>query len=154
MYGNYGYFVDNTKNLCCLDLNTLKMVWTRVLGDDSDVTPVIDEEDGVPYIYIGTEVDNQGGTGKYSGAAYIYKVNVDFYDTDGNAYIVICDSIGQVHLVNAQTGERIKYIQTAKNLGTPEKTSSGINIEASPIVYNGMMVVGTTTGSIFGITIE
>lgn len=238
-YGNYGYFVDNTKNLCCLDLNTLKMVWTRVLGDDSDVTPVIDEQDGVPYVYIGTEVDNQGGTGKYSGAGYIYKINgltgkvewqssepcytfngetsetdqsggcfgnpivgkksisnlvifsfsmtndlaagnkliaydkmlgtkvweynmniysysspVDFYDSDGNAYIVICDSIGQVHLVNAQTGERIKYIQTAKNIGTPEKTSSGINIEASPVVYNGMMVVGTTTGSIFGITIE
>jgi outer membrane protein assembly factor BamB len=238
-YGNYGYFVDNTRNLCCLDLNTLKMVWTVVLGDDSDITPVIDEEDGVPYVYVGTEVDNQGGTGKYSGAAYIYKINgltgkvewqssepcytfngetsetdqsggcfgnpivgkktisnlvvfsfsmtndlaagnkliaydkklgtkvweynmniysysspVDFYDSDGNAYIVICDSIGQVHLINAQTGDRIKYIQTAKNLGTPEKTSSGINIEASPVVYNGTMVVGTTTGSIFGISIE
>ena len=75
VYGNYGYFVDNTQNLCCLDLNSLEMVWTLVLGDDSDVTPVIDEENGVPYVYIGTEVDNQGGTGEYCGAAYIYKVN-------------------------------------------------------------------------------
>ncbi|MBQ1298030.1 MAG: hypothetical protein IIY21_28585, partial [Clostridiales bacterium] len=75
VYGNYGYFVDNTMNLCCLDLNTLEMVWTKVLGDDSDVTPVIDEEDGIPYVYIGTEVDNQGEVGEYCGAAYIYKIN-------------------------------------------------------------------------------
>ena len=91
---------------------------------------------------------------EYNMNIYSYSSPVDFYDTDGNAYIVICDSIGQVHLVNAQTGDRIKYIQTAKNLGTPEKTSSGINIEASPIVYNNYMIVGTTTGSIFGIVIE
>ena len=244
VYGNYGYFVDNTMNLCCLDLNTLQMVWTRVLGDDSDVTPVINEENGIPYIYIGTEVDNQGGTGEYCGAAYIYKVNgltgsvsqedggwqtsescytfngessdsdqsggcfgnpvigkgsisnliifsfsmtnglasgnkvvaydkdlgtkvweynmniysysspVDFYDTEGHAYLIICDSIGQVHMINAETGERITYIQTRRNLGTSDETSSGICIEASPIVYEGMLVVGTTSGSIFGIAVE
>ena len=91
---------------------------------------------------------------EYDMNIYSYSSPVDFYDSDGNAYIVICDSIGQVHMINAQTGDRIKYIQTAKNLGTDEKTSSGINIEASPVVYNGTMVVGTTTGSIFGISIE
>lgn len=238
-YGNYGYYVDNAMNLCCLDLNTMNMVWTKVLDDDSDITPVIEEEGGVPYVYVGTEVDNQGGTGQYTGAAYIYKINgltgetvwqtsepcytyngetsesdqsggcfgnpvvgklnisnlvifsfsmtnglmsgnkvvaydknlgtvvweynmniysysspVDFYDEDGNAYLVICDSLGQVHLINAQTGERIAYIQTVKNTGTAEETSSDICIEASPIVYKGMMVVGTTSGSVFGIAIS
>ena len=235
VYGNYGYFMDNTMNLCCLDLNTLQMVWTKVLGDDSDVTPVIDEEDGIPYVYIGTEVDNQGGTGEYCGAAYIYKINgltgetvwqtsepcytfngessdsdqsggcfgnpiigkgkfsnlvifsfsmtkglakdlgtevwaynmniysysspVDFYDSEGNGYIVICDSIGQVHMIKMEVGipdeeRRITYIQTKRNLGTPDETSSGICIEASPIIYEGMLVVGTTSGSIFGIAVE
>ena len=243
VYGNYGYFMDNTMNLCCLDLNTLQMVWTKVLGDDSDVTPVIDEEDGIPYVYIGTEVDNQGGTGEYCGAAYIYKINgltgetvwqssepcytfngessdsdqsggcfgnpiigkgkisnlvifsfsmtnalasgnklvaydkdlgtvvweynmniysysspVDFYDSEGNAYIVICDSIGQVHLIDACAIDakdlRITYIQTKRNLGQENETSSGICIEASPVIYKGMMVVGTTSGSIFGIAVE
>ena len=72
----------------------------------------------------------------------------------GNAYLVICDSLGQVHLINAQTGERIVYIQTVKNTGTAEETSSDICIEASPIVYKGMMVVGTTSGSVFGIAIS
>ena len=244
VYGNYGYFVDNTMNLCCLDLNTFTMVWTKVLGDDSDITPVIDEEDGIPYIYVGTEVDNQGGKGEYCGAAYIYKVNgltgetvwqssepcytfngessdsdqsggcfgnpivgkgsisnlvifsfsmtsalasgnkvvaydkdlgtvvweynmniysysspVDFYDSDGNAYIIICDSIGQIHMISADTGiddkqRRITYIQTKKNLGQSNETSSGICIEASPIVYEGMLVVGTTSGSVFGVAVE
>ena len=244
VYGNYGYFMDNTMNLCCLDLNTFKMVWTRVLGDDSDVTPLINEENGVPYVYIGTEVDNQGGTGEYCGAAYIYKVNgltgelvwqssepcytfngessdsdqsggcfgnpimgkgkisnlvifsfsmtnglasgnkvvaydkdlgikvweynmniysysspVDFYDSEGNAYIVICDSIGQIHMIRAEAGfdskeRRITYIQTRRNLGKSSETSSGICIEASPIVYEGMLVVGTTSGSVFGVAIE
>ena len=239
VYGNYGYFMDNTMNLCCLDLNTLKMVWTKVLGDDSDVTPMINEENGIPYVYIGTEVDNQGGTGEYTGAAYIYKINgitgetvwqtsescstfngessdsdqsggcfgnpvmgkgkisnlvifsfsmtsglasgnkvvaydkdlgtkvwvynmniysysspVDFYDSEGHAYLIICDSIGQIHMINAETGERITYIQTKKNIGQENQTSKGICIEASPIVYEGMLVVGTTSGSIFGIAVE
>ncbi len=244
VYGNYGYFMDNTMNLCCLDLNTFQMVWTKVLGDDSDITPVINEEDGIPYVYIGTEVDNQGGTGEYTGAAYIYKLNgltgetvwqssepcytfngqssdsdqsggcfgnpiigkgsisnliifsfsmtnglasgnklvaydkdlgtrvweynmniysysspVDFYDSEGNAYIVICDSIGQVHMIRGEAGiddkdRRITYIQTKRNLGQDDETSSGICIEASPVIYEGMLVVGTTSGSIFGIAIE
>ena len=239
VYGNYGYFMDNTMNLCCLDLNSLEMVWTKVLGDDSDITPLINEENGIPYVYIGTEVDNQGGTGEYFGAAYIYKINgltgetvwqssepcytyngessdsdqsggcfgnpvmgkgknsnlvifsfsmtsalasgnkvvaydkdlgtvvweynmniysysspVDFYDSEGNAYLIICDSIGQIHMINAENGERITYIQTKKNLGQSGETASGICIEASPVVYEGMLVVGTTSGSVFGVAVE
>ena len=244
VYGNYGYFMDNTQNLCCLDLNTLKMVWTQVLGDDSDITPMINEENGIPYVYIGTEVDNQNGLGESCGAAYIYKINgltgkiewqnsepcytfngessdsdqsggcfgnpimgkgkisnlvifsfsmtsglasgnkiiafdkdlgtkvweykmniysysspVDFYDSEGNAYIIICDSIGQIHMIRAEAGiedkeRRITYIQTKRNLGQADQTSKGICFEASPIVYEGMVVVGTTSGSIFGIVVE
>jgi outer membrane protein assembly factor BamB len=245
-YGNYGYFMDNTMNLCCLDLNTMEMVWTKVLGDDSDITPVIDEEDGIPYVYIGTEVDNQGGTGEYSGAAYVYKINgltgetvwqtsepcytyngetsetdqsggcfgnpiigkgnisnlvifsfsmtkglasgnklvaydkdlgtvvweynmncytysspVDFYDEKGNAYIIICDSLGQIHMIDASANNalsneerRITVFQTVKHSGTSEESTSGICIEASPIVYEGMLVVGSTSGSVFGIAIS
>lgn len=243
IYGNYGYYMDNTMNLCCLDLNTFTMVWTKALGDDSDVTPVIDEENGIPYVYIGTEVDNQGGTGQYCGAAYIYKINgltghtewqssepcytynaevsdsdqsggcfgnpiigkgkisnliifsfsmtkglasgnklvaydkdlgtvvweynmniysysspVDFYDSEGHAYLIICDSIGQIHMIDPEATDdndrRMVVLQTKKNLGQSSETSSGICIEASPIVYEGMLIVGTTSGSVFGIAVE
>ena len=240
VYGNYGYFVDNTSNLVCLDLNTLHMVWCVVLGDDSDVTPAVSEENGIPYVYIGTEVDNQGGTGQYCGAAYVYKINgltgeiiwqtsepcytfngetsetdqsggcfgnpiigknsisnlvifsysmtkglmsgnklvaydkdlgtkvweydmniysysspVDCYDASGQAYIVIGDSIGQIHLVSATSTEcrRLTYLQCSRNIGTNSATTSGLTFEASPIVYGNTMVIGTTGGSVFGISL-
>ncbi|MBR2524368.1 MAG: hypothetical protein IKE53_08040 [Clostridiales bacterium] len=238
VYGNYGYFVDNTSNLVCLDLNTLQMVWCVVLGDDSDVTPAISEENGIPYVYVGTEVDNQGGTGQYCGAAYVYKIHgltgeviwqtsepcytfngetsetdqsggcfgnpiigknsisnlvifpfsmtnglmsgnklvaydkdlgtkvweydmniysysspVDCYDMSGQAYIVIGDSIGQIHLVSAGASEcrRITYLQCQRNINTNQATGSGLCFEASPVVYGNTMVIGTTGGSVFGI---
>ena len=238
LYGNYGYFVDNTQNLICLDINAMKMVWCRELGDDSDITPVIDEEDGVPFVYVGCEVDNQGAVGEYNGAAYVYKFNgltgeevwqtsescytyngqtsetdqsggcfrnpiigkrsignlvifsysmtngllsgnklvaydktlgtlvweykmniysysspVDIYDSEGNAYIMIGDSIGQIHLIDASNGKRITYIQTARLFKTEGKTSTGVCFEASPVVWGNTAVIGTTSGSIFGIKI-
>ena len=239
VYGNYGYFIDNNSNLICLDLNSLEMIWVFRTDDDSDLSPVISEENGIPYIYIGTEVDYQGGQGSYSGAAYTYKINaltgdevwqtsqpcytyngqtsdtdqvggcvgnpilgkgqisnlvifsyscttdllsgnrivaynrdtgnevwhydmniytysspVDCYDQDGNAYIIICDILGQIHLVNGQTGERISYIQASRNLGTESETSTGVEFQASPVVFNDMMVICTTSGSVFGIRID
>ncbi len=243
VYGNYGYFTDNNSELVCIDLNSMEMVWVLKLGDDTDLTPVIDEETDengirIPCVYIGTEVDNQGGQGEYSGAAYVYKVNgltghiiwqnsvpcytyngetsdtdqtggclgnpiigkknisdlvifsfsmtngltsgnrlvafnktdgttnwtydmniysysspVDCYDENGNAYIAIGDSLGQIHLVNGQSGERITYIQTSRLIGTENETTSGIIFDASPVIYGNMMIIGTKSGSVFGINI-
>ena len=239
LYGNYGYFVDNTQNLVCLDINAMKMVWCVKLGDDSDVTPVVDEENGIPYVYCGCEVDNQGQVGEYNGAAYVYKINgltgeviwqtseacytyngqtsetdqsggcfgnpivgkrtignlvifsysmtngllsgnklvaydktlgtrvwdykmniysysspVDIYDSEGNAYIMIGDSIGQIHLINASNGKRVTYIQTARLFNKEGKTTSGVCFEASPVVWGNTAVIGTTSGSVFGIKIS
>ena len=91
---------------------------------------------------------------EYNMNIYSYSSPVDFYDQEGHAYIIICDSIGQIHMINAEDGKRITYIQTKRNLGKQDQTSSGVCIEASPIVYEGMLVVGTTSGSIFGISVE
>ena len=239
VYGNLGYFIDNNSNLICLDLNTFSMQWVFRTSDDSDISPVLAEENGIPYLYIGTEVDYQGGQGSYSGAAYTYKLNaltgaevwqtsqpcytyngqtsdtdqvggcvgnpivgknsisnlvifsysctndlvsgnrlvaynrdtgnevwhydmniytysspVDCYDQEGNAYILIGDSLGQIHLVNGQTGERITYIQTNQYLGTSDETSNGVEFQASPVVFNDMMIISTTSGSVFGIRID
>jgi outer membrane protein assembly factor BamB len=65
----------------------------------------------------------------------------------------MCDSVGQIHLVNAQTGVRIVYLQTLRNMGTANETKNGLNMESSPIVVNGMIVIGTRAGSIFGVKI-
>ncbi|MCQ2252976.1 MAG: dehydrogenase [Bacteroidales bacterium] len=64
VYKNYGYFCDNGGNILCVNLETLCPVWHFDNKDDSDASIVIDEEDGVPYLYSGCEVDKQGAGGK------------------------------------------------------------------------------------------
>lgn len=240
VYDHYGYCSDNSGNLICVDLNTMKMVWTRQLDDDSDVTPVIEEENGRVYLYTGTEVDWQRSDElNYMGASYTYKIDamtgeevwqtsqscytkngedkgddvnggmlgtpiigkksisnlvifaysmtnglysgnrlvaydketgdvvwqyqmnlyswsspVDCYDAEGNAYIVICDSGGQIHLVDGKTGQRITYLQTIRNKGLGNETKEGLNMESSPAVYDGMIVIGCRAGSVFGVKIS
>jgi hypothetical protein len=239
IYDHYGYCSDNSGNMICVDLNTLKLVWVRQLDDDSDVTPVIEEDNGRVYLYCGTEVDWQKNELDYEGASYTYKLDamtgdvvwetsypcythngvdkgddinggqlgtpivgkksisdlviysycmtnglysgnhlvayskatgekvwdysmsqyswsspVDVYDADGNAYIVMCDSIGQIHLVNGKTGERITYLQLIKNKGLDGENKKPQNIESSPIVVNGMIIIGTRGCSIYGVKIK
>ena len=76
IYDHYGWCSDNGGNLLCIDLNSMQMVWSRKLDDDSDVTPVIEEENGHVYLYTGTEVDwqNEAG-GDYQGQAFTYKID-------------------------------------------------------------------------------
>ena len=68
---NYGYVGDNSGNILCVNLNTLKPVWHYWNHDDTDASPIGEEEDGVPYVYTGCEVDHQGNVG-YS---YFVKLN-------------------------------------------------------------------------------
>ena len=51
-----GYLIvaDNGGNLMCLDLETLKLVWVQDVLDDTNCTPVLEIEDGHPYVYIST----------------------------------------------------------------------------------------------------
>ncbi len=62
-YKNLLYFADNSGFLHCIDLRNLKHVWLLDFKDDMDASPVIDFENGIPYIYIGNEVDKQGPKG-------------------------------------------------------------------------------------------
>lgn len=45
---------DNGGNLMCLDLDTLKLDWVQDVLDDTNCSPVLELEDGHPYVYIGT----------------------------------------------------------------------------------------------------
>lgn len=75
VYDHYGWCTDNAGNLICVDLNTLTLIWSRRLDDDSDVTPVLEEEDGHLYLYTGTEVDWQRNELDYQGASFTYKID-------------------------------------------------------------------------------
>lgn len=54
IYQNYVIFADNGGLLMCLNLNTLQLVWAQDTLDDTNCTPVLEIENGHPYVYIST----------------------------------------------------------------------------------------------------
>jgi outer membrane protein assembly factor BamB len=236
IYDHLGYFSDNSGILNCVDLNTLKPVWSRQLEDDSDVTPVLDQVDDTVALYTGTEVDwQQNIVGNYKGKSYVYKIDamtgkilwentfacwtknaadngddvnggamgtpvigkkdmkdlvifsfcmtngtysgnsivaynkndgsevwkypmanyswsspVDIYDADGHGYIIIPDSLGQLHLIDGATGKALSVLQLTKNKGA-EKAG---NIESSCAVFGNRLVVGTRSNVILSVELK
>ncbi len=73
---------------------------------------------------------------------YAWSSPVALYDAGGDGYLVICDSGGYAHLVNGKTGEFLT------------KISLEANVEASPVVFNDMLVVGTRGQRVFGVQIS
>ena len=205
---HYAFLADNGGNLMCLDLNTLKLIWVQDVLDDTNCTPVVDIEDGHPYIYISTSfhmgwrssykaeipiwkidaetgevvwktsydcytvADLSGGVqgtiavgknklsdmifvpvartpGAGSGTlvalkkstgekvwerettVYSWSSPVDFYDNDGNGYLAYCNTGLNLYLIDGKTGEVL------------DQMDLGGNIEASPVMYNNYIVIGT-----------
>jgi outer membrane protein assembly factor BamB len=60
---NLGYICDNDGNLVCIELNQMKVAWSFFNTDDTDASPVVEEEFGRPVVYVGNEVDFQGDSG-------------------------------------------------------------------------------------------
>jgi hypothetical protein len=221
---NYLYVTDNGGKLFCWDLNTMKLVWVQNVLDDTNTSPVFEEENGHGYIYISTslhETAKTTSTGTRKGGIPIWKIDaatgevvwetdpytcytvldvsggvqdtpvlgqhdiadlviyaiartpnpgsgilvaidkktgkevwktptnhymwsspVAVYTPSGKSYIVACDTVGNMFLLEGKTGKILDYI----NLGT--------NTEASPAVFGNTIVVGTRGQKIFGIRID
>ena len=73
---------------------------------------------------------------------YAWSSPVAVYTDDGIGYVVVCDSMGYMFLVKGSTGEQLQII----NLG-------GL-VEASPAVFEDMIVIGTRKERICGIQIN
>ena len=73
---------------------------------------------------------------------YTWSSPVAVYTETEKAYIILCDSIGNVSLVEGTTGK------------TLDSVNIGSNIEASPIVYGDIVVVGTRGQRIYGLKVE
>jgi outer membrane protein assembly factor BamB len=67
---------------------------------------------------------------------YAWSSPVDFYDANGKGYIIQCDSVGNMYLIDGANGEVCFNI----NLGS--------NIESSPAIFNDTVVVATRGGEI------
>lgn len=61
---------DNGGNLMCLNLNTLQLDWVQDVLDDTNCTPVLELEDGHPYVYTSTSFHG-GWRSPVSGTANI-----------------------------------------------------------------------------------
>lgn len=75
-------------------------------------------------------------------AGYPWSSPVAVYDESGKGYLVQCNKTGYIHLIDGQTGEILNEM------------SLGSNVEASPAVYNNMVVVGTRGGLIYGMDLN
>lgn len=73
---------------------------------------------------------------------YAWSSPVAVYEQDGTGYVVVCDSMGYMFLVNGSTGQQVNIL----NLG-------GL-VEASPAVFEDMIVVGTRKELICGVKIS
>ncbi len=236
VYDHYGYSSDNSGILNCVDINTLQPIWSRQLEDDSDVTPVLCQNESELALYTGTEVDWQKDiVGNYKGSAFVYKIDamtgkilwetsydcwtknaanngddvnggtmgtpvvgkkdlkglvifsfcmtngtysgnsvvafnqkdgsvaweykmdqyswsspVDIYDENGHGYILIPDSIGQIHLVDGLTGKAVTVLQLTRG----DAAEAAGNIESSCAVFNNRLVIGTRGGVIIGVELK
>lgn len=73
---------------------------------------------------------------------YCWSSPVAVYSESGKVYLVLCDSVGYVMLIDALTGTTITSI------------GIGANVEASPAVFNDMLVVGTRGMQVHGIRLS
>jgi outer membrane protein assembly factor BamB len=99
----------------------------------------------VPKAYDGTMIAINRETGEVvweiSTVNYAWSSPVAFYTEEGEAYIAFVNASGKIRLVDGATGE-ILYA-----LGLNQTT------EASPVIFNDMMVLGTREG-VYGIRIS
>ncbi len=73
---------------------------------------------------------------------YAWSSPVAVYTPEGKSYLIQCDTVGNMFLLEGTTGKILDQI------------SLGANIEASPAVFGNTIVVGTRGQKIFGVTIN
>ena len=73
--------------------------------------------------------------------SYTWSSPTAVYAKDGKAYIVMCTAMGGIYLLDGTNGE------TLANL------SLGSTVEASPVVFENTVIVGTRGQKVFGIEI-
>lgn len=219
-YNEFYYIADNGGNLLCININTMKIVWTLDCWDDTNASPVLEVEDGIPYIYIGTSLHWGASAVTKIGDVAMFKVNaltgqycwikrflcatlpgisggiqatallgkgnisdllifpvartpcvqsgilvavnkktgetvwqndmtryswsspVAIYDESGNGQIMIPQLDGTLQMLDGRTGRLIHQIQL------------GGYVEASPAIFNDILVIGTRSQKIIGVQIR
>ncbi|MCD8087808.1 MAG: pyrrolo-quinoline quinone [Oscillospiraceae bacterium] len=163
IWRGYLFIADNGGDFLCIDLNTLTICWRFDCLDDTNCTGVLEvDETGHPYVYLSTsyhlgfrsygtavvpvwKIDAVTGEELWTvtSDSYSWSSSTCFYDTEGNGYVLYTSCInGKMYLVDGLTGDVL------------DTFSFGCTMEASPVVYNNTVVIGTRGQQIYGITLE
>jgi len=73
---------------------------------------------------------------------YPWSSPVDFYDQEGNMYLIQCNSVGEMRLIEGATGREL------------DRLDLGINIEASPAMFGNRIVVAGRGTTVFGVRVD
>ncbi len=160
-------YAEGKTYLYKLNATTGEILWEKVLTDvgfDKDVsggalsTPLLGKKgtelEGLvifniartPGFWSGTMLALDAETGeevwKKTFDHYCWSSPAAVYTEDGKAYIVQFDSGGYAHLLEGKTGKSLAKIPV------------GSNVEASPVIFSDMIVVGTRGQKVYGIKIS
>jgi outer membrane protein assembly factor BamB len=123
---------------------------TPVLGKHDISNLVIFPMARTPGVYKGLLVALDKKTGaevwRYSMPNYAWSSPVAVYTAEGKSYIVICDTVGKVCLLEGATGQLLGSLDTSAVKESP--------IEASPAIYGNTIVVGSKGMRIYAIGIK
>ena len=76
IWKQYMYIADNGGNMMCMDLNTMQLVWTQDTLDDTNASPVFEEEaDGSKYLYVAPSLHWQKNAATNTGKISVFKMN-------------------------------------------------------------------------------
>lgn len=137
--------------------NSIQCFYDKDVNGGALASPVIGEMNVSDYVYfnIARTAENPWGGilycfDKTTGQTvwekqlgyYCWSSPVAVYDYNRNGYLIVCDSGGYMHLMDAKTGESY------------DKIFLGANMEGSPAVYDNTIVIGTRGQQIFGVKIK
>jgi outer membrane protein assembly factor BamB len=78
----------------------------------------------------------------FDGDTYSWSSPLFFWSKEGDPWLIQGDARGRLRLIDARTGQQVDEILL------------GANIEASPAMFEGRLVVGTRVDKIFGIDVR
>ena len=148
-----------------IDAETGEIVWQKDYECYSDEgvsggvqsTIAVGKKELADYVYVTVaktgESYGRGGLAclnKKTGAvewehesAYAWSSPVCVYNADGSGRVIYANSTGHMYLLDGKTGQELNRI-----------TLDDSNIEASPAVYDNMLIVGTRGSRIKGVKLE
>ena len=142
IYGGYLYVADNGGHLLCLDINNLELIWVQDVLDDTNCTPVLEVEDGHPYIYISTSY--HGGWRAASGSPAIvpiWKIDAEtgeiVWQTDYTCYTVSGVSGGAqgTAAIGKNSLENLVYISMSRSPSIAAGVLTALNKVTGEVVW-------------------